>query len=171
MSELSRPARLSLLSHRTPRLSAAMSRMHARLYNATGGRAIRRWFGVPVVVIETVGRRSGKRRQAPVIYVEHGDALLVMAANGGHDRTPAWWLNLREAGRGVVTLHGRSWDIVPRVAAGTEREQLWRKFSAVYPPVEEYVTFTDRELPLVVLERAARAEAAADASGRGVSSR
>lgn len=148
---LSRPARLSLLSHRTPWLSAALSRMHARLYRASGGRFIRRWFGVPVVVIETVGRRSGKPRQTPVIYVEHGGDLLVMAANGGADRTPAWWLNLRAAGRGTVTLHGRSWPVVAREAEGEERAELWRVFSRVYPPVEEYVTFTDRQLPLVVL--------------------
>jgi F420H(2)-dependent quinone reductase len=157
MSGLSRPARLSLLSHRTPRLSAALSRLHARLYRATGGRAIGRWFGVPVVVIETVGRRSGKPRSTPVIYVEHGDDLLVMAANGGSHRTPAWWLNLREAGRATVSLHGRSWEVSPRVTKGAERERLWRDFAAVYPAVDEYLTFTDRELPLVLLERAPRA--------------
>lgn len=151
---LSRPARLSLLSHRAPRLSAALSRLHARLYRASGGRVIGRWFGVPVVVIETVGRRSGKPRRTPVIYVEHGDDLLVMASNGGSDRTPAWWLNLREAGRGTVSLHGRSWPVVAREVEGGERADLWRAFSQVYPPVEEYLTFTDRELPLVVLSRA-----------------
>lgn len=152
--QLSGPARLSLLSHRAPWLSAALSRLHARLYRASGGRFIKRWFGVPVVVIETVGRRSGKPRYTPVIYVEHGDDLLVMAANGGSDRTPAWWLNLRAAGRGTVTLHGRSWPVVAREVEGEERAELWRVFSRVYPPVEEYLTFTDRKLPLVVLSPA-----------------
>jgi F420H(2)-dependent quinone reductase len=155
--KLSVAARLSLLSQRAPWLSAALSRSHARLYRATGGRAIGRWFGVPVVVIETVGRRSGKLRQTPVIYVEHGGDLLVMASNGGSNQTPAWWLNLRDAGRGKVTLHGRSWDVVPRVTQGAEREALWQVFGRAYPPIEEYLTFTDRELPLVVLSRTAPA--------------
>jgi len=148
---LSAPGRLSLLSRRVPRLSRVLSRGHARIYRATGGHGVGRWFGVPLAVIETVGRRSGKPRRTPVIYVEHGEDLLVMAANGGSDRTPAWWLNLRAAGRGKVILHGRSREVVPHVATGAEREELWRVFAGAYPAVDEYVTFTERELPLVVL--------------------
>jgi len=85
--------------------------------------------------------------------MEHGDDLVVIAANGGSDRTPAWWLNLREAGRGTVTLHGESWPVTPRVVTGAEREQIWAEFSHGYPAVEEYLTFTDRELPVVLLSR------------------
>lgn len=116
-----------------------------------------RWFGAPVLVLETAGRRSGEPRRTPIIYVEHGGDLLVMAANGGSDRTPAWWLNLSAAGRGRVTVAGRSWEVVPRVPAGEERARLWEVFAREYPPVDEYVTFTDRELPLVVLSPAAAA--------------
>jgi deazaflavin-dependent oxidoreductase (nitroreductase family) len=79
----------------------------------------------------------------------------VLAANGGSDRTPAWWLNLRDADRGRVTLHGRTWEVAPRVAEGEERDELWRAFAKVYPPIDEYRTFTDRDLPMVVLERQA----------------
>lgn len=146
-------ARVSLLSHRTPRLSRALSRLHARVYRASRGRAIGRWFRRPVVVIETVGRRSGKVRRTPAIYMERGEDLVVVAANGGSDRTPAWWLNLREAGSGTVTLHGRSWRVTPEVAVGEERERLWAEFARFYPPVEEYLDFTDRELPVVLLRR------------------
>lgn len=145
--------RLSLLSHRTPRVSAGLSRLHARLFKATGGRAIGRWFGMPVVIVETVGRRSGKVRRTPVIYLERGEDLVVIAANGGSDRTPAWWLNMREARRATVTLHGKSWAVTPRVAAGAEREELWAAFARGYPTLDEYPTFTDRELPVVVLSR------------------
>lgn len=112
-----------------------------------------RWFGAPLATIETVGRRSGKPRRTPVIYVEHGDDVLVMAANGGSDRTPAWWLNLRAAGRGTLVIHGRSHEVVPRELSGAEREELWRVFARAYPAVDEYVTFTERELPLVALSR------------------
>lgn len=112
-----------------------------------------RWFSRPVLVIETVGRRSGKVRRTPVIYMERADDIVVIAANGGSHHTPAWWLNLREAGRGRVTLHGESFDVTARVAVGAEREELWAEFAKGYPPVEEYVTFTDRELPVVVLSR------------------
>jgi deazaflavin-dependent oxidoreductase (nitroreductase family) len=161
---LSAPGRLSLLSRRVPRLSRVLSRLHARVYRATGGRGVGRWFGVPLAVIETVGRRSGKLRRTPVIYVEHGDDVLVMAANGGSDRTPAWWLNMRAAGRGTLILHGRAREVVAREAGGVEREELWRVFAGAYPAVDEYVTFTERELPLVVLSRAGGSGAPVSAS-------
>lgn len=151
---LSGPARLSLLSHRTPRLSRALSRLHARVYRLTGGRGLGRWFDMPVVVIETVGRRSGQLRQTPAIYIERGEEIVVMAANGGSDRTPAWWLNLRDAGRGVAILHGQRREIVPREVEGEERAELWRAFARAYPAVDEYTTFTNRDLPLIVLSPA-----------------
>jgi deazaflavin-dependent oxidoreductase (nitroreductase family) len=149
----SNAGRLSLASHRTPRTSAALSRLHARLFKATGGRAIGRWFGMPVVIVETVGRRSGKVRRTPVIYLERGQDIVVIAANGGSDRVPAWWLNMRDAGRAIVTLHGKSWSVAPRVATGAERDELWAEFARGYPTLDEYPTFTDRELPVVVLSR------------------
>jgi len=73
-----------------------MGRLHARLYRISGGRFLPQWFaGAPVMVLETVGRRSGHKRATPVLYLRAGDALIVLAANTGADRTPAWWLNLR----------------------------------------------------------------------------
>jgi deazaflavin-dependent oxidoreductase (nitroreductase family) len=128
--------------------------LHARVYRATGGRGVGRWFSMPVLVLETVGRRSGKPRRTPLIYIERGDELVVIAANGGSDRMPAWWLNLRAAGEGVVTLHGESRRVVPRVVeAEPERSELWSAFARVYPALDEYTTFTDRALPVVVLSR------------------
>ena len=85
-----------------------MGRLHARLYRISGGRFLPRWFaGAPVMVLETVGRRSGHKRATPVLYLRAGDALIVLAANAGADRTPAWWLNLRDAGSGEVLIGRR----------------------------------------------------------------
>ena len=102
-------------------------------------------------MLETVGRRSGKVRRTPVIYDEQGEDLVVIAANAGSDRPPAWWLNLRDAGRAVVIHHGDRRDVVPRVTEGEERERLWKAFARMYPAVDEYTSFTDRELPVIVL--------------------
>jgi deazaflavin-dependent oxidoreductase (nitroreductase family) len=78
--------------------------------------------------LETVGRRTGQMRATPVLYLRDGDALVVLAANAGADRTPAWWLNLREAGFGQVILGRSRMRVRPR--------------------------FTDREMPLIALEPA-----------------
>lgn len=112
-----------------------------------------RWFdGAPVMVLETVGRRSGKRRRNPVLYLRDHDRLVVLAANAGADRTPAWWLNLSAACEGEVVIGSDRARIRPRLLEGPERERLWRAFVAMYPQAESYTRFTDRPLPLVALE-------------------
>jgi deazaflavin-dependent oxidoreductase (nitroreductase family) len=138
---------------RWPRMQRAMGRLHARLYRASGGRVLPRWFaGAPVLVLETIGRRSGQKRATPVLYLRDGDAFIVLAANDGADRTPAWWLNLREAGAGEVILGRDRMRVRPRELEGAERDRLWRAFVAMYPQAEHYTRFTDRELPLIALE-------------------
>jgi len=155
-SRSARIARLTNSGNRTPRLASALSRAHARLFRATGGRFIGRWFGAPVMVLETIGRRSGQRRATPVLYLEAGNDLVVLASNAGSDKPPAWWLNLRDAGEGTVVLGGRRREVRPRVAEGEERAELWRRFCAMYPSADDYRDFTEREFPLVVLETASR---------------
>jgi F420H(2)-dependent quinone reductase len=87
-----------------------------------------------------------------VLYLRDGDALIVLAANAGADRTPAWWLNLREAGAGQVVVGRRRMRVRPRLLAGPERDRLWRAFVEMYPLAEHYTRFTDRKLPLIALE-------------------
>jgi F420H(2)-dependent quinone reductase len=149
-----RVARFTNASARLPRLTTAWSRVHVQIYRRTRGRLMRRWFGVPVLVLETVGRRSGQQRATPLIYVRSNDVLVVIAANGGTDRTPAWWLNLRDAGAGAVVLGGRRQEVRPRMLEGDERAAAWETLLSAYPAAAEYPRFTDRELPLVALEPA-----------------
>lgn len=134
-----------------------MGRMHAWVYRITGGRVGRRWFArAPVLVLETVGRRSGEKRYTPVLFLRDGDALVVMAANAGASRTPAWWLNLRHAGRGVVHIGSDRRPVRPREVGGAERDRLWAAFVEMYPQAAHYRRFTDRDLPLIALEPAGR---------------
>lgn len=152
-----RVARLTNRSNRTPRLASGLSRVHARLLRITGGRFAGRWFGAPVMVLETVGRRSGEPRATPILYLRDGERLVVLASNAGSHRPPAWWLNLRDAGEGTAVLAGRRWAVRPRVSEGEERAELWARFCAMYPAADDYRGFTDREFPLVVLEPTAHA--------------
>jgi F420H(2)-dependent quinone reductase len=134
-------------------MQRAMGRLHARLYRISGGRFLSHWFaGAPVMVLETIGRRSGNKRATPVLYLRDGDRLVVLAANAGSDRTPAWWLNLREAEAGEVVIGRRRMRVRPRLMAGAERDRLWRAFVAMYPQADHYRRFTDRVLPLIALE-------------------
>ena len=141
------------LAVRSPAARIA-SRVHARIYRTTKGRALGRWFGNPVMVIETRGRRSGKRRATAIAYVPHPEGWVVMPINAGSDRTPSWWLNLAAGGSAEVVVDGRRQAVRPRVTAGEEREQLWRAYVRQAPAMLEYARVTQRVVPVVVLEPA-----------------
>ena len=161
---MARSSRLLNLGGRLP-LASHWSRFHAAAYRLTGGRFIPKWFGGPVMVIETVGRKSGRVRRAPVIRVEHGDDLLVIPANAGNHRPPAWWLNLRAAGEACVIHKGRRQRVRARVAKGEERSRLWSHYAETYPGVDDYTGYTKRELPVVVLEPVERIPPAVRSNG------
>ncbi len=77
--------------------------------------------------------RTGEVRRAPLLHLERGDTLVVLAANAGAQRTPAWWLNLRDAGVGTVTVGPGRVQVRRRLVEGMERHALWRAFVAKYP--------------------------------------
>lgn len=127
-----------------------LSAAHAVALARTGGRVFGRWFGAPLLLLETVGRRTGRARVAPLVYVPDGEDLVVVPGNAGSDAPPAWWLNLRASGRGVVIVGGRRRPVAARVACGAERRRLWRRLAAV-TPLEHYDRRSARHLPVVVL--------------------
>jgi F420H(2)-dependent quinone reductase len=151
-----RVARIARRSNRIantrPRALRRWSRLHARLNRLTRGRFVPKWFGAPVLVLETVGRRSGRRRATPVLYLRDGERFIVYAANAGAHRTPAWWLNLRDAGGATIVLRGQRSEVRPRGLAGPERESAFERFCEMYPQAREYPAFTGRPMPLVALE-------------------
>ncbi len=146
-------SRLLNVAGKSP-LSRRFTRLHAELYRRSRGRLLTRWFGGPVMVLEIVGRKSGRIRRVPVMRVEHGGGYIVIPSNAGSHKTPAWWLNLRDAGEAWVIHRGGRHHVRPRVVEGAEREQLWQRFTEVYPGLDDYATYTDREWPVVLLEPA-----------------
>ena len=153
MSQIRLSSRLTNLSSRTPRLQRRATRMHTRLYRRTGGRRGGRWInGAPVMVIETTGRKTGKPRATPVVYARDGDRYVVTPANAGARRTPAWWLNLRKHPEATIHVRDSTLRVRATAAEGAERERLWGVLREVVPSIDDYVGFTDREFPVVVLE-------------------
>lgn len=129
------------------------SRLHALVFRLSGGRLGRRWSGAPVLVLRTVGRKSGQPRATPVVYLRDGENLVVLPAAAGSDRTPAWWLNLQAEPRATAVVGGHDQrDVTARVADEREHRELWLRFAEIYPDIEQFRGFTVRELPLVILE-------------------
>ena len=105
-----------------------------------------------MAVLETVGRKSGKPRATPVIYAWDGDDVIVVSANAGNPRPQAWALNLRSNPDAVLVIGGERHRVRGRQVDGAERERRLDVYRGVYPKVDAYTAFTDREFPVFVLE-------------------
>lgn len=112
------------------------------------------WNGVPTLLLTTVGRKSGQRRQLPLIYGEDGERFVIVASKGGAPEHPAWYLNLDDNPNVVVQVAADRFRATARTADAQERERLWPKMTAIWPQYDEYQEKTEREIPVVVVQRA-----------------
>ncbi|MFI7425362.1 nitroreductase family deazaflavin-dependent oxidoreductase [Micromonospora sp. NPDC049836] len=127
---------------------------HIRRYVATGGAEGHEWRpGVFTLLLTTRGRRSGKLRRTALIYGRDGAAYLVVASQGGAPQHPAWYLNLLADPLAQVQVGAETFAVRARTATPEEKPRMWRTMTAVWPAYDEYQTKTDREIPVVVLDR------------------
>ena len=127
---------------------------HTVTYRLSGGRIGGTYAGAPIALVESVGRKSGKRRTHPLIARADGDKLVIVASKGGVHSHPAWYLNLMANPETSAWWKGEKRRVRAREAAGDERERLWALMVETYPPYEDYQRRTDRQIPVVVLEPA-----------------
>lgn len=137
------------LARRSLRLFSAA---HRRTYQLTGGAIGGRMLGAPVLLLTTTGRRSGKPRTTPLLYLEDGGALVVIASNGGSPSHPGWFLNLETDPAVEVQIRHERRAMRASPASAVERERLWPRAVAVYKPYEDYQRRTEREIPVVLLK-------------------
>jgi deazaflavin-dependent oxidoreductase (nitroreductase family) len=126
---------------------------HVERYIATDGEDGHDWQGVPTLLLTTHGRRSGEARTLPLIYGRDGDHLLVVASRGGAPKHPSWYLNLVADPDVEVQVKADRFAAHARPATAAERPRLWKTMTAIWPDYDNYQTKTDREIPVVVLER------------------
>lgn len=127
---------------------------HVDRYVETDGEEGHDWNGTTALILTTTGRKSGEERCTPLIYQEHGDAYLVVASKGGADEPPAWYLNLEAEPDVTVQVKADRFSARARVAAAEEKGEMWKTMTTAWPDYDEYQKKTDREIPVVVLERA-----------------
>lgn len=126
---------------------------HVRRYQETDGQEGHDWNGTVVLIVTTTGRKSGKERSSALIYQPYGDAYLVVASKGGADTPPAWYLNLEANPEVTVQVEGDRFAATARTATAEEKPDMWSVMTKAWPQYDEYQTKTDREIPVVVLER------------------
>jgi deazaflavin-dependent oxidoreductase (nitroreductase family) len=139
------------LVRRSPRFGAFLARQHAKLSRIGGGRFVNRFLGAPMLILVTIGRRSGKRRETPLMYLEDEGRYVVAGTNAAATQTPAWVHNVLASGEGEVTVRGRAERVSARLAEGAERERIWPRLVQTYGGYERYREMAEREIPVVVL--------------------
>ena len=133
-----------------------MSRVNTALFRATRGRLGARFLGgEQVLLLTTRGKKSGKPRTVPLIYIEHGAALVVVASKGGWPEHPLWYSNLVADPNVEVQIGERRQSRRARTATDDEHKLLWPQLCQVYPPYQDYQDVTDRRIPVVMLEESA----------------
>ena len=127
---------------------------HVRRYRETGGGVGHDWKrGSKVLLLTTTGRKTGKAITKPLIYENAGDAYVVIASKGGAPQHPGWYRNLSEAPAVEVQVMDEVFDARARTATGDERERLWKLAAQQWPDYDTYQTKTERQIPVVVLDR------------------
>jgi deazaflavin-dependent oxidoreductase (nitroreductase family) len=127
--------------------------IHRAIFNVSKGRIFGKAFGMPLIELVTIGRRSGKERSAMLsVPIVEGDRLVLVASFGGDDRHPAWYLNLQVNPEVRVTIAGSTRTMIARIATEVEKAELWPRITSVYQGYARYQKRTRRPIPVIILE-------------------
>ena len=107
---------------------------------------------LPTLLLTTTGRKSGKPRILPLLYVKVDAGFVIIASKGGAPQHPGWFLNLLDEPKCEIRVGRDHYRVAARVAEGEEREECWNKMTDLYAPYDDYQAGTDRKIPVVVLE-------------------
>src|SRR5882724_11077392 len=129
-------------------------RDQVELYEGSGGTkgTTLRDTGLSVILLTTVGAKSGKIRKTPLMRVEHDGRYAVVASQGGAPKHPVWYFNVQADPRVELQDGPQKQDMTAREVTGTEKADWWERAVAAYPPYADYQKKTDREIPVFILE-------------------
>ena len=143
----------------TRRIIKAMSTVNVWLYRRTGGRVGGTWRvgagwrnPVPILLLEHRGRRTGRLRTTPLVYLRDGDRYVVVASQAGRPHHPLWFRNLQADSRATVQVRRQRLPVLARTADAQERAELWPRLVDLYADYDSYQSWTDRQIPVVVLD-------------------
>ena len=130
-------------------------RDQVELYESSGGTKGTTLMdtGMPVILLTTVGAKSGKIRKTPLMRVEHDGRYAVVASQGGAPKHPVWYFNIQADPRVELQDGPQKWDLTAREVTGEEKAEWWERAVSVFPDYADYQRRTDREIPVFVVER------------------
>jgi deazaflavin-dependent oxidoreductase (nitroreductase family) len=125
-------------------------RVNSFLLRVTNGRLGSRLGKQTILLLETIGRKSGQPREIPIAYFFHEGKYLIVESNWGKDTHSDWYLNLKKNPLATLKVHGRAIPVESHDAQGEEYAQLWKFVTERHPPYLQYQRMTKRRIPVVV---------------------
>jgi len=126
---------------------------HKVLYRMSGGRVFAKLGRAPMLLLTATGRKSGKPRTTPLLYVEDGDGFAVVASFGGAPEHPSWYRNLEKNSKATLQIKNRVISVTASTATPEEKKRLWPRLTAIYPDYDTYQKETTRDIPVVLLRK------------------
>jgi len=133
-------------------LMSWMSKSHKFWYRVTGGAFGSRIRGMPVLLLTTTGRKSGQARTTPLMYLEDGGDIVIIASNSGDDRDPGWWRNLKANPQATIQIKRERRIVRAQQASPEEKARIWPALIAQNADYDEYTRRTTRDIPVVILK-------------------
>ncbi|MCG7611168.1 hypothetical protein BA059_18895 [Mycolicibacterium sp. (ex Dasyatis americana)] len=132
-----------------------MSRAQTWIFKKTGGRFGDKFLrGAEVGILTTIGRKSGEERDSPLLFLQEGKRIVLVASQGGRATNPMWYLNLAANPRVKFQTKRETLDLIARDATDAERDAYWPKLDAMYADFANYRSYTDRKIPIVICDPA-----------------
>ena len=125
--------------------------IHKGLYRLSGGRIGGKMQGAEVLLLSTLGRKSGKKRVTPLMFIRHDKSFVVVASNGGQPSHPGWYYNIQDKSPIDVQVMGKTYRVSVNEAKGDQRTTLYEQFINVSEQYARYAEKTDRDIPVVIL--------------------
>lgn len=129
------------------------ARQQAETFERTGGAEANTMQGKPIILLTSVGAKTGKLRKSPLMRVEHDGEYAVVASKGGAPEHPVWYFNVVANPHVELQDLDQKWDMTAREVQGEEKALWWERAVEVWPAYAEYQTKTDRQIPVFVLSR------------------
>ena len=108
--------------------------------------------GMPVLELTTIGRKSGESRHSPLLFLQEGKRIVLVASQGGRATNPMWYLNLQANPKITFQTKKETLALTARDATDAERDDYWPKLDAMYPDFANYRSYTERKIPIVICD-------------------
>lgn len=128
-----------------------MTKINVFVYKNTGGRWMNKLAGMPILLVEMTGAKSGREITIPLMYVPYKEGFVLVASQGGAPKNPVWYQNLVKNPEVKITYDGKTTAMTARLASDDEKAEVWPVCCEYYPPYQEYQDRTDRNIPVFIV--------------------